>query len=112
MQKSTLRVVWIALTETHNYETDPGNGHLSHSSVQSCRMLQKEECRPHIARLCMCWCLMLIGLSPTYSASAVVRVRIDVIVHISMRIVHARLERLRNLQTFQRHHGPQVMRRR
>ena len=85
--------------------------HLSYTSVRSCRTLQEEKWRPHIARLCMYWCLMLIGCVCTYSASAVVRVGIDVIVHTFVRIVHARLGQIRNLRTFEGQRGLQVMRR-
>lgn len=62
----------------------------------------------------MCRCSMLIGPSPTYSASAVVRVGIDVIVHsyhaTYMRIVHARLRRLCNQQPFKENCGLQMIR--
>lgn len=59
----------------------------------------------HITRLCMCWCLMLIGCICAYSASAVVWVKIDVMVHAFMRIVHARFRQFRNLHTFEGYRG-------
>lgn len=53
----------------------------------------------------MCWCLMLIGCICAYSASAVVWVKIDVMVHAFMRIVHARFRQFRNLHTFEGYRG-------